>query len=155
MIRLCQEKDFDKVLTLLNQVAMVHHKARPDLFKQTALKYTYQDLLELLQRKDYEIYVYEMQEEIYGYLFANIQTTENSPIFYDEKVYYIDDLCIDENVRGKGIGKALYEFAKQRAKQLNCQRITLHAWTDNNKAVEFYEHLGMKAYRYSMEEKIN
>ena len=32
MIRKAQEKDIDKILDLLRQVARVHHKGRPDIF---------------------------------------------------------------------------------------------------------------------------
>ena len=32
-VRMAQEKDIERIHSLLAQVAMVHHKGRPDLFK--------------------------------------------------------------------------------------------------------------------------
>ena len=39
-IRRAMEKDMDGINNLLQQVCLVHHKGRPDLFKYGAKKYT-------------------------------------------------------------------------------------------------------------------
>ena len=39
-IRRAMEKDMDGINNLLQQVSLVHHKGRPDLFKYGAKKYT-------------------------------------------------------------------------------------------------------------------
>ena len=46
--------------------------------------------------------------------------------FGDIKTLYIDDLCVDENVRGKSIGKQLFEHVKSYAKEIECYNITLN-----------------------------
>ena len=44
MIRCAQSEDIQSILNLLEQVDMVHHSGRPDLFKGPATKYTKDEL---------------------------------------------------------------------------------------------------------------
>jgi len=44
IIRRAEQKDMDGINNLLNQVLMVHHNGRPDLFKANVKKYTDEEL---------------------------------------------------------------------------------------------------------------
>ena len=66
------------------------------------------------------------------------------------KTLYIDDLCVDEEVRGMHIGKTLYEYIVNYAKQKWYYNIILNVWADNTKAVGFYEKLGLKIQKIGM-----
>lgn len=46
---------------------------------------------------------------------------EEQKIKYQEKVYYLYALCVDENFRGRGIAEELLEFAKDFARQENAE----------------------------------
>ena len=48
-IRRAEEKDLPRIDELLSQVLMVHHNARPDLFKANCRKYT-DDELEIMAK---------------------------------------------------------------------------------------------------------
>ena len=39
-VRMAEERDIPRIHDLLSQVALVHHKGRPDLFKYGQRKYT-------------------------------------------------------------------------------------------------------------------
>ena len=67
------------------------------------------------------------------------------------KNFYIEDLCVHENCRGKGIGKKLYEFCVSLAKELGCYHLTLNVWHLNESAVKFYQKLGMSPLKTTME----
>ena len=69
----------------------------------------------------------------------------------DVKTLYIDDLCVDENERGKHIGKTLYDFVVSYAKKNGYYNVTLNVWADNKKAVGFYEKIGLKVQKIGME----
>ena len=47
-VRMAEEKDIPRIHELLSQVAMVHHRGRPDLFKYGQRKYTDEQLKEIL-----------------------------------------------------------------------------------------------------------
>jgi GNAT superfamily N-acetyltransferase len=48
------------------------------------------------------------------------------------------------SLQGKGVGTALLEAAKAAAKRAGCSRLWLITTNDNQPAIEFYSHRGMK-----------
>ena len=69
----------------------------------------------------------------------------------DVKTLYIDDLCVEEKLRGEHIGKQLYDFVISYAKQNGYYNVTLNVWADNTAAVKFYEKIGMRIQKIGME----
>ena len=65
---------------------------------------------------------------------------------------YIDDICVDENARGKGAGKALYEHILAFARERGAYNVTLNVWSCNPGAAAFYEKLGLTPYKTGMEQ---
>ena len=61
---------------------------------------------------------------------------------------------MDENYRGKGIGKELYDYVLGVAKKEKCYHLTLNVWNLNPTAVKFYQKLGMQTLKMTMEEII-
>ena len=151
MIRLAQQKDIPKIGDLLNQVDLVHHQGRPDLFK-IGRKYTVQQLTELLRDPTRPILVsVDDSDQVEGYCFCIFQQHINDNVLTDIKTLYIDDLCIDQDKRGNHIGKRLYEAAKQLAQKEGCYNITLNVWSCNPSALRFYEACGMIPQKIGME----
>ena len=72
----------------------------------------------------------------------------------DRKSLYIDDLCVDENQRGKHIGTYIYEYVLEEARKNGCYHITLNVWTLNQSAMKFYDKCGMEPLKITMEKKI-
>ena len=64
---------------------------------------------------------------------------------------FIDDLCVDQGLRGQHIGESLFEFVKAEAKRLGCYEVTLNVWAGNASAERFYEKMGMKTKERQME----
>ena len=69
----------------------------------------------------------------------------------DHSTCYIDDLCVDENCRGKHVGATLYDAVCKYAKQRKCHSVTLNVWSCNESAIKFYEKLGLKPQKVGME----
>ena len=69
----------------------------------------------------------------------------------DIKTLYIDDLCVDEAMRGAHIGKALYEAAVALARESGCYNLTLNVWSCNPSALRFYEAQGLLPQKIGME----
>jgi len=151
MIRRAEERDIYYINKLLYQVLEVHHKGRPDLFKSNAKKYTDEQLKEIIHDDNSPIFVFDDDGEIKGYVFCMILQTQNHNIFVDRKTLYIDDLCVDENCRAQGVGKALYQFAENFAKKIGCYNLTLNVWSCNQNALKFYEMQGLVPQKTNME----
>lgn len=153
MIRQAEKKDIPQINNLLSQVLLVHHNGRKDLFKAKGQKYTSEELETLIENVANPIFVYEDENgKVLGHCFCQTIEKKESSSTFKCKTLYIDDLCIDENERGKHIGKQLYEYTKNFAKKNGFYNVTLHAWACNPNAVGFYEHLGLKIQQYTMEE---
>lgn len=151
MIRRAERKDIDEINKLLRQVLDVHYKDRPDIFKSNAKKYNDKELLEIINDDNKPIFVYEDNGKIDGYCFCVIQQYTDNNILTDIKTLYIDDLCVDENARGKHIGTQLFKYIKNHAKELNCYNVTLNVWYENKNALKFYEKLEFKPQKIGME----
>ena len=151
-VRIAQEKDIERIHSLLAQVAMVHHKGRPDLFKPGKSKYTDEELKDLLQDSNRPILAaVDDNDCMQGYAFCIFQQYKDHNIMTDIKTLYIDDLCVDETMRGKHIGKLLYNAALDYAKEHGCYNLTLNVWSCNESAMKFYESCGLKPQKVGME----
>ena len=146
-----EEKHIPGMIELLRQVGQVHHLGRPDLFRAGAQKYNEEDLQKLLQDQSRPIFIAEADGKVLGYGFCILKKTRNDPVLADHTTLYIDDLCVDENCRGKRIGKAVYTYIVDYAKALGCDSVTLNVWAFNESAKGFYESLGMKPQKIGME----
>ena len=151
-IRRATTNDIPGLVRLLEQVLMVHHNGRPDLFKPGARKYTDEGLVTLLADDTRPIFAaVDESGEMLGYAFCVFQQHLNNNILTDIRTLYIDDLCVDETCRGQHIGKALYEYVLNFARQSGCYNVTLNVWTCNASAMAFYENMGLKPQKIGME----
>ena len=151
MIRHATEKDIPKIGDLLLQVDDVHHIARPDIFKR-GRKYSDEELKVLLKDKLHPILVaVDDRDEVMGYCFCIYRQYIDNSVLTDVKSLYIDDLCVDEKLRGQHIGTELYEAALKLAKENGCYNLTLNVWNCNQSAMRFYEACGMVPQKTVME----
>ncbi len=150
-IRKAEPSDLNAINSLLYQVLEVHHKGRPDLFRSGAKKYTDEEILDILRDPSRPVFVADCEGEVLGYAFCVFQEEKASHIFHPVKTLYLDDLCVDESCRGKGVGKALFSYVKEYAKGQGCYHLTLQVWSCNESAVSFYEKLGMKPEKVMLE----
>ena len=151
-VRMAEEKDIERIHSLLSQVAMVHHKGRPDLFKYGERKYTDEELREILRDEKRPILAaVDEEDRLQGYAFCVLQQYENHNIMTDIKTLYIDDLCVDENMRGTHIGTMLYHAALDLARERGCYNVTLNVWSCNESAMKFYRSCGLKEQKVGME----
>ena len=153
-IRLAETRDIPGMIALLYQVGGVHHDIRPDIFRSGAIKYTPENLENLLKEADKPIFVCDDEGFVAGYCFCQIRAYEGSTVLTDRKELYIDDLCVDENRRGQHIGSVLYDHAVAYAKEIGCAFLTLNVWCGNDGAMKFYENAGLTPRNITMEKKL-
>ena len=151
MIRRAKEKDIGKIGELLMQVCLVHHNGRPDIFK-VGRKYSEEQLLDMLNDETRPILVSTDENDgVVGYCFCIFQQHKDNSVLTDIKTLYIDDLCVDENLRRGGVGRELYEAALKLAKESSCYNLTLNVWSCNPSAMRFYEAQGLLPQKICME----
>ncbi len=151
-IRMARYDDIPALQDLLQQILVVHHEARPDLFESSGSKYTDQELKKLMDNPQTPIFVYEDEtERLLGHLFLSIKQPENHGALKPVKTLFIEDLCVHSQARGQRIGDQLFTFAKNYAQETDCYNLTLNVWNDNTGALRFYQRQGMQPQETTME----
>lgn len=119
MIRKFRNEDLEQIMQLWLQSNIQAHS----FIEKTYWKSHYNEVRKMLPEA--EIYVFDSGEGILGFL--GLQED------------YIAGIFVEENSRGRGIGKHLLHCAKQ-----NRDSLSLHVFTKNERAVRFYEKEGFK-----------
>ena len=153
-IRLANLADIPGMIELLKQVGEVHHQIRPDLFRGGAQKYNEADLEALLKDVTRPIFAAVEGDKMLGYCFCILEEVKDNPVLRDVKELYIDDLCVDENIRGRHVGSKLYDHVCGYAREIGCKNVTLNVWCGNDSAMKFYEHAGLTPRNIMMETKL-
>ncbi len=151
-VRRADGKDIPEILKLLVQVDMVHHEGRPDLFKGPATKYTADELTGILRDEKTPVFVCtDEQGTVLGHAFCQFEEQAENHVLTGVKTLYIDDICVDEKARRRGVGRMLYDHVIAFAGENGCYHVTLNVWSCNPGAMEFYRNLGMVPYKTAME----
>ncbi len=152
MIRSAQKKDLEAIDRLLYQVLAIHEEIRPDIFIAGTKKYTDEELMSIFENEQTPVFVYtDDKDEVLGYCFCQMQQVKGIANMHDRKTLYIDDLCVDGAARGQHVGKQLYDYVIQYARQQGCDNVTLHVWQGNDGARAFYEAMGFGIQKTLME----
>ena len=110
-IRRAQPGDYDEALRLVKQVHYMHYEH---------LSYLYNDIEPLPRDRFYEdlsnpdmitLMAFDGGVAV-GICEVEFKHTGNNPVMRPRRLAYINDICVDENARGRGIGRALYERAR-------------------------------------------
>ena len=150
LIRRAEISDIPDILRLLVQVCNVHQDIRPDIFKRDGVKYTESDLMELLRDEARPVWCAVENGVFLGYCFCQWEEHPDGSVGFARKELYIDDLCVDEAARGKGVATALFRHVTAVAKAAGAKFITLNVW-EGNSALRFYEKMGMKPRKIFMD----
>lgn len=61
----------------------------------------------------------------------------------------VEDVCVDEGLRGQGIGRAMMRFAMEFARERGCYKLTLSSNSARADAHAFYRSLGFEQHGVS------
>lgn len=150
-VRYAQEKDAKSVMRLLRQVLEVHAKIRPDIFLSGSTKYSEEEVVAIIRDGKRRTFVAEERGIVVGYALCILEEKETSACMVPHKTLYVDDLCVEETERGKGVASALFSAVKDEAIRLGCYAVTLNVWEGNDNAKAFYEKMGMTPRSIKME----
>ena len=61
----------------------------------------------------------------------------------------VEDVCVDEQLRGRGVGKAMMQYAMKVATECGCYKLTLSSNIQRTRAHDFYRSLGFEQHGLS------
>ncbi len=103
---------------------------------------------ERLSGKDGVVFIAEEAGEILGF----VSTTINNPDTWRlTKRVEVDNIFLAHTHRGKGVGKKLIEEVKKWSQDIQANRVFLTAFSQNKKAIAFYEREGFIPYEITLE----
>ena len=134
-IRKTEEKDIPDILRLIKALA-IYEKAEDEAIA------TEKDIRDSLFSKSAVAYglIAECDKKTVGFAiyFFNYSTWKG------KKGLYLEDLFVDPDYRGKGLGLALMKTLAKIAVKENCPRFEWSVINWNEPAIEFYKSLGAK-----------
>lgn len=153
-INIIKTRDTELLAILNHDVQEIHHHIEPELFKPYNKDNMKKLFDEALENENVSAYVAYFDEVVAGYMLLSKKYNEAN--YYKESyaTLQIDQICVESDFKGKGIGKALVEFAKTRAKELEITRIEMNYWTKNNHSGEFFRSQGFENYNERLTIKI-
>jgi GNAT superfamily N-acetyltransferase len=139
LIRRATEHDLQSLLSLLGQPDMDGDRVIPLAEAREVFRRVSADV-------NHEIYVALTDSGVIGTFTLLIV---NHLSHRGARSLIIEDVVVQTNWQGKGVGRQMMEFAVARGKQLHCYKLVLSSGLRRERAHEFYEHLGFQKHGFS------
>lgn len=147
-------EDFESINLLMKQVHKLHLENRPDIYAEIDNPLSENDFKNIVQDENSVAILAENNGEILGLCIVTIRQPSKNPVLVPRKVAYMEDLCVRQDCRKKGIGRRLYSEVLDRIKSIDVDSLELMVWSFNEGAIEFYKSMGMTPRNYMMEVKL-
>ena len=151
MLELATMKDREAVNALAKQVHAMHVAWRPDLYEMVEELYSVERMQAEISARG--LYVAKLQGNIVGYALVKIRNYD-WPGVVKRKVMLVEEVCVEESIRGHGIGKAMMEDVHALARAFCCTDLQLGVYPQNDEAVGFYQKCGFTIRSIDMQRKV-
>lgn len=145
-IRIEGTKDTE-LLSILNcDVQNIHYEIEPSLFKPYSKEDMKKFFEEVLNEKNTCAFVAYYENCSAGYVLISKKDVPETQYHCNLLTAYIDQICVEKNFKGKGIGKALIDFVKDFARKNKIKRVALDYSQKNLNAGNFFRSQGFETY---------
>ena len=151
MIEKATIKDTETILELSNVVADKHGRARNDILKENPRHITLYKLNEYVNNPKRFIVVARQNDKVIGMILCKIKIFLDDPKYKDAICLFVEDTCVADGYKKKGIGSKMMEFAKVEALKAGCSRIVCDVWDFNNESLEFMFANGFSFQKHTLE----
>jgi ribosomal protein S18 acetylase RimI-like enzyme len=154
-IKLATNNDFESICILRDQIHNRHVSIEPNHFKVNTKTLTEEMYDDLLNKNAVYVITDNINDVLCGYFIIDISDLLNHPLFIDQKILFIFDICIDKKYRRMGYGTQIMNEIEKIAKEKKCTKIELNVWHKNIEAKEFYKKWGMREKSSILLKEIN
>lgn len=151
MLELAREGDWAAIKRLSVQIHDLHAVWRPDIYFHCEEPYPKENFLKDTQNR--LVYVAKLNGTIVGYVILSVMQ-KGGPGTYQKKLLRLDSICVDEVLRGQGIGKAMIMDVRALASAFGCREVLLGVHPENDAAVAFYQKCGFHIRTINMDMKV-
>ena len=148
MLELAREADWEAVRRLSVQIHDLHAAWRPDIYFHSDEPYPREVFLEDMKKR--MVYVAKLGDAVVDYVVLSV-FDKDGPGVVAKKIMRLDSICVDEALRGHGIGKAMVTDVRALAKAFRCRELLLGVHPENDAAVAFYQKCGFRIRTINMD----
>lgn len=151
MLQLARPEDREDLNRLSKQIHAMHVQWRPDIYEMVEELYSESRMAEVIRER--QLYVAKLNGIVVGYVLLKFRSYD-WPGVVKRRVLVVDELCVEESVRGHGIGKSIMEDVHALAKAFGCTDLQLGVYPQNDAAVGFYQKCGFQIRSIDMQKKV-
>ena len=151
MLELAVEADREAVNALARQVQELHVQWRPDLYEMAEELYPLERFQEAIRQR--QLYVAKIDNLVVGYALLFIRDCDHAGLV-KRRVMRIEEFCVQESLRGQGIGMEMMAEVRALAKAFRCTDLQLGVYPQNDGAVAFYQKCGFTIRSIDMQRKV-
>ena len=151
-IRPARIEDYDQVCAMFRALDDYHVSISPDQYchfegpARSLDRYTH-----LLSRSESFFFVVEHGAQLLGFVNGHLDTTPPFPMFKPQHFVTIVNLFVEDNHRGSGMGTALMSYVADWGRSHGVSAMRLDVIADNQLALKYYERLGFKTMRSTLQ----
>ncbi len=154
-IRRAQRSDLGRIMELRWELAEIHHKKRPDLFRAPKkMGYFFRMRKLLLEETPQMLVAVNRENKIVGYLWYSSVIYDNHEVMKDMRILHIEDIYVEKSARRCHVGERLCQWIRTYGQERQYDLLTLDVWAVNQEAIRFYEACGFSPQIIRMEHKI-
>lgn len=143
--------DREAVETLAREVHSLHVAWRPDIYEMPRELYPQERFRQGLEAGS--LYVARRENQVVGYVTIKIRDYDWAGMV-PRRVLFLDELCVAQDHRRQGIGRAMMAALRELARAEGCTGMQLGVYPQNREAVAFYEACGFALQSVTMSTKL-
>lgn len=151
MLELARIDDKEAINAMAREVHAMHVAWRPDIYTSAAELYPEERIQEGIRSRG--LYVAKVGGLTVGYVSLKVREIDWSGMV-KRKVMLVDELCVEEAIRGQGIGTEMMNEVQALAKAFGCTDLQLGVYPQNDEAVAFYQKCGFMIQSITMQRKV-
>ena len=155
-IRTASRADFEAMSAVFEEGDLLHRANLPDLYRKPANPPARsQAFIEaILADPDALLMLAEKEGQVIGVLHATVRDAPDVSILMPRRYGVINDVAVQHELRGLGVGQALMRAAEEWAHDKGAREVELNVYFFNQSAINFYELLGYEPVSQKMRKKI-
>lgn len=151
MLELARACDRAEVNRIARQVHQMHVSWRPDIYRAEEELFSEERFAELIGGR--AMFVAKLDGVVIGFALAQCRSQAGAGLV-SRKIMLLDQLCVDEPLRGHGIGTRMMAELRALARAFGCTDLQLNVYPQNDGAVAFYQKCGFRIKTIQMDSSL-
>ncbi|MFC5448244.1 GNAT family N-acetyltransferase [Paenibacillus aestuarii] len=149
-IRRAQAEDYEPVNALIRIGQEEHAAALPHIFARLDRVVAMGWYRSFSDQQNKVILVAEAGSTLVGAAMLEIKKSQPYDALIPRTYAYLNELAVDPAYQRRGIGTRLHQASTEWAKERGATSLELNVWAFNERAIAFYQSLGMSTLNLTM-----